>query len=515
MLRQLAFLVSLAVFITASSSVLAQSKHSDPLHELSLTKANELLNSGKLTSVELVNYYLSRIAKYDKNGLTINAVAQINKQALAIAKQLDEERKQGKSRGPLHGIPVMLKDNIDTHDGMANTAGSIALKDNFPKDDAFIVQRLRKAGAIILGKTNLSEWANFRSTRSSSGWSGLWGQSKNPYDITKSTCGSSAGSGAAVSANLTLLAIGTETDGSITCPSSINGIVGIKPSLGTVSRDGIIPISHSQDTAGPMAKTVTDAVLLLDAINGFDANDPAPIKATQYLAKHLKLDGLKGKRIGVVRNLMGYDKDLDAVFEQSLLALKKQGAIIVDNTDIPNREAAGGHEYTVLLYEFKHGLNHYFKAANSPLTLEKLIAFNQQHKQQEMPHFGQEIFMQAQSKGALTDKAYLQAQREAKRLMGKDGIDAVLAKHNLDLLIAPSNQPAWKIDWKNGDNYKGAASSPAAIAGYPHITVPMGFVGKLPVGISFFGANLSEATLIEAAYGFEQATMNRKPPALD
>lgn len=514
MLRQLAFFVSLAVLITTSSSVFSQKTSAHQLHELSITKANELLNSGQLTSVELVNYYLSRINNYDKNGLTINSVAQVNKQALAIAKQLDEERSQGYVRGPLHGIPVMLKDNIDTHDGMANTGGSIALKNNFPKDDAFLVAKLRKAGAIILGKTNLSEWANFRSTTSSSGWSGLWGQTKNPYDITKSTCGSSAGSGAAVSANFTLLAIGTETDGSITCPSSINGIVGIKPSLGTVSRDGIIPISHSQDTAGPMAKTVTDAVLLLTAMNGFDKNDPAPIKATKNLAKHLKLDGLKGKRIGVVRNLMGYDKGLDSVFEQSLITMKKQGAIIVDNTNIPNREAAGGHEFTVLLYEFKHGLNRYLKDANSPLTLEKLIAFNQQYKQQEMPHFGQEIFELAQAKGDLTDKAYLDAQREAKRLMGRDGIDAVLATHHLDLLIAPSNQPAWKIDWKNGDDYKGAASSPAAIAGYPHITVPMGFVGKLPVGMSFFGANLSEAILVEAAYGFEQATKKRKPPTL-
>ena len=327
-------IITLIIFTLATNVVTAKTQ-SKQLHELTIYQANKLLNKGELTSVELVKHYLKQIEKYDQNGPKINSVPQINKQALTIAKQLDDERQKGNIRGSPHGIPVVLKDNIDTADGMPNTAGSIALKDNFPTQDAHIVKKLRDAGAIILGKANLSEWANFRGVRSSSGWSGLWGQTKNPFNTAKSTCGSSAGSGAAVSSNFSLLAVGTETDGSIVCPSALTGIVGIKPSLGTVSRHGIIPIAHSQDTAGPMARTVTDAVILLSALQSYDKKDPAPVKYDGDLLKHLKTNGLKGKRIGIVRNLMGYDKALDAKFEATLTILKQQGAMIVDNISIP------------------------------------------------------------------------------------------------------------------------------------------------------------------------------------
>ncbi len=505
-------IISLITFALVTNVVVAKTQ-SKQLHELTIHQANKLLNKGELTSVDLVNHYLKQIEKYDQNGPKINSVPQINKQALIIAKQLDDERRSGNIRGPLHGIPVVLKDNIDTADGMPNTAGSLALKDNFPTQDAHIVKKLRDAGAIILGKANLSEWANFRGLKSSSGWSGLWGQTKNPYNTTKSTCGSSAGSGAAVSSNFSMLAVGTETDGSIVCPSALTGIVGIKPSLGTVSRHGIIPIAHSQDTAGPMARTVTDAVILLNALQSYDKKDPAPVKYDDDLLNHLKTNGLKGKRIGVVRNLMGYDKALDTKFEENLTILKQQGAIIVDNIAIPNLKKAGEHEFTILLTEFKDEINKYLLNTKTNLTLEKLITFNKKHKTEEMPHFGQELFEYAQDMPPITDEKYLTALKEAKRMMGPDGIDYVLNKHHLDLLIAPTNQPAWDIDWENGDNYAGSASSPAAISGYPHITVPMGQVNGMPVGISFFGAFLSEGTLVESAYAFEQATRHRKAPS--
>ncbi|WP_416306382.1 amidase [Neptunicella sp. SCSIO 80796] len=486
------------------------------LEELSIKQAQQLFKSGDLTSQQLVSFYLDRIDSLDQNGVRLNSVVQLNDNALAQAKQLDKERQNNIVRGPLHGIPVLLKDNIDTADGMANTAGSLALKNNYPAEDAFVVKQLRKAGAIILGKTNLSEWANFRSSHSSSGWSGLYGQTKNPYDPTRSPCGSSSGSGVAVAANLTLLAVGTETDGSVTCPSSLNGIVGIKPSLGTVSRSGIIPIAHSQDTAGPMARTVEDAVYLLASMVGVDSKDKQAQKIDVDFTSHLKLDGLKGKRIGIVRQLMGYQPDVDDLFEQAVEVLKQQGAIIVDEVKLGDSSEWGAAEYEVLLYEFKTDLNQYLSttAENLPKSLQALIDFNNQHQQQEMPFFRQEIFLQAQDKGPLSDKLYKDSLAKAKRLTGSQGIDAALQKHDLDLLIAPSNQPAWKTDWINGDHYTGAASSPAAISGYPHVTVPMGQVHGLPVGLSFFAGMLSEGTLIEAAYGFEQATQHRKPPEL-
>lgn len=484
------------------------------LEELTIKQAQALMSEGKLTSESLVNHYLTLIAKHDKNGVQLQSIAQINPNALTQAKQRDIERKEGNILGSLHGIPVLLKDNIDTVDHMANTAGSSLLMQHFPKHDAFLVKRLKQAGAIILGKTNLSQWANFRSTRSSSGWSALWGQAKNPYDINRSPCGSSSGSGVAVAANLTLVAIGTETDGSVTCPSSVNGIVGIKPTLGTVSRHGIIPIAHSQDTAGPMARTVTDAVVLLDALNAIDSNDSAAIKSAPNLVDHLITDGLKGKRIGVVRNLMGYHSDVDKLFDQQINVLKKQGAIIVDNANMPNIDKIGSHEFNVLLYEFKHGLNQYFKKSDIQLTLKSVIEKNQHSAQVEMPYFGQELFHMAQAKGDLSEQEYKTALIQAKLLAGEQGIDAVMNEYQLDVLIAPSTQPAWSIDWINGDHYLGAASTPAAVAGYPHITVPMGFIHHLPVGMSFFGRHLSEPILVEAAFAYEQASKARKPPKL-
>ncbi|MDN4501856.1 amidase [Alteromonadaceae bacterium BrNp21-10] len=486
------------------------------LHELSISKTQEKLSEGSLTSEALVKYYLQRIELFDNNSPFLNSVGQINIRAIAEAQALDKERKEHGSRGPMHGIPVLLKDNIDTGDGMANTAGSLALKDNKPKYDAFLVSQLRKAGAIILGKSNLSEWANFRSTRSSSGWSGMYGQSKNPYDVTRSPCGSSSGSGIAVAADLTMVAVGTETDGSVTCPSAVNGIVGIKPTLGTVSRSGIIPIAHSQDTAGPMARNVTDAVILLQAMTAVDPKDSAATVSQSDYLSHLKTQGLKGKRIGIARDFMGYHEQVDAVFMQAVEALKAQGAVIVDDIKFSGAKEWGDAEFAVLLYEFKADLNQYLAntAEGLPKSLADLIDFNLQHVQQEMPYFAQELFFMAQEKGPLTDQEYLDALAKSKSLTQEKGIDALLAEHKLDLLIAPTNQPAWKTDHVNGDHYLGSATSAAAISGYPHITVPMGYVQGLPVGLSFFGAKLAEGTLIEAAFSYEQATQHRHPPVL-
>ena len=475
---------------------------------------HQQMKDGTLTSEVLVQFYLARIDNIDKNNATLNAVSQLNKQALVQAKSLDARFKKSGFVGPLHGIPVLLKDNIDTLDGMANTAGSYALANNYPKNNAFFVEQLKEAGAIILGKTNLSEWANFRSTSSSSGWSGLNGQTLNPYDLTTSPCGSSSGSGVAIAANLATVAVGTETDGSVTCPSAINGIVGIKPTLGTVSRSGIIPIAHSQDTAGPMARTVTDAVILLSAMVAVDTQDPdATPSAIDYLS-HLKRDGLAGKRIGVVRNLTGYHKKLDAKFEQAIETMKAQGAIIIDKTNFEGMDKWGEAEFTVLLYEFKTDLNKYLAttAKGLPKSLADIIEFNQQNKSVEMPFFDQEIMIMANEKGPLTDKDYKEALASAKAMTQAQGIDSLIKQHNLDLLIAPTTGPAWKIDHINGDHYLGAASSAAAISGYPHITVPMGFVHHLPVGISFIGGKLQEGKLIEAAFSYEQATQHRKQP---
>ncbi|GLX79265.1 amidase [Thalassotalea insulae] len=485
--------------------------------QATITELHQKMKAGELTSEALVKYYLTRIEKYDRNGKKLNSVSQINKQALAQAKALDQKLKASGLVGPLHGIPVVLKDNIDTTDGMSNTAGSYALAKNFPQDDAFVVQQLKKAGAIILGKTNLSEWANFRSTASSSGWSALYGQTKNPYDTSTSPCGSSSGSGVAIAANLATIALGTETDGSVTCPSALNGIVGIKPTLGTVSRDGIIPIAHSQDTAGPMARNVTDAVILLSAMVAEDETDPNVTHSNIDYLSHLKIDGLKGKRIGIARDLMGYHQGLDKVFEQNLEILKAQGAVIIDNLTFESMSQWDEAEFTVLLYEFKHDLAQYLSqtAPGLPKTLADVMSFNEKHAEQEMPYFQQEIMEMAQAKGELTDKEYTEALAQAKTLTQAQGIDKLLKEHQLDMIIAPTTGPAWKIDLVNGDHYLGAASSAAAISGYPHITVPMGYVHGLPVGLSFFSGKLKEDVLIEAAYSFEQATLYRKPPKLD
>jgi Asp-tRNA(Asn)/Glu-tRNA(Gln) amidotransferase A subunit family amidase len=505
------FYIFLVFVIYYSSSLFAHN-----IDELSIQEIHQQMQQGKLTSEQLVKFYLNRIETFDKNGAKLNAIAQINKNALKHAKALDSKFKATGLTGSLHGIPVLLKDNIDTTDGMANTAGSHALKSNYPKDNAFFVQQLIKAGAIILGKTNLSEWANFRSTSASSGWSGLWGQTNNPYDVTTSPCGSSSGSGVAVAANLATIAVGTETDGSVTCPSAINGIVGIKPTLGTVSRDGIIPIAHSQDTAGPMARNVTDAVILLNAMVAVDKNDSGTTSSNINYLLHLKRDGLQGKRIGIARNFMGYHKKTDRVFEQAIVDLKAQGAIIVENTNFDNSNQWGESEFEVLLYEFKHGLNKYLSntAQGLPKSLAELITFNKQHVDVEMPYFEQEIFEMAEGKGELTEKSYLDALAQAKLATQKNGIDAVMEKYSLDLIVAPTTAPAWKTDWINGDHYLGASSSAAAISGYPHITVPMGYVQGLPVGLSLFSGKLQEGVLIEAAYSYEQATKHRQAPKL-
>lgn len=469
-----------------------------------------------LTSEALVKFYLQRINTFDRQGKGLNAIAQLNEQAIEQAKALDEYFKKNGFKGDLHGIPVLLKDNIDTLDGMANTAGSIALANNYPKDEAFLVTQLKASGAIILGKTNLSEWANFRSTKASSGWSTLYGQSKNPYDRTISPCGSSSGSAIAAAANFATITIGTETDGSITCPAAMNGIVGIKPTVGTVSRDGIIPIAHSQDTAGPMAKNVTDAVILLSSMVKSDETDSGTVNSSINYQAHLKANGLQGKRIGIARNLMGYHQALDDMFNNAVQTLKKQGAIIIDNINFEHGQEVGAAEFEVLLYEFKDGLNNYLAntASGIPKSLEQLIAYNKKHADIAMPHFAQELFLMAQSKGALTDLQYKKARSRAQELSQNLGIDALLTQHKLDLIIAPTTSPGWKIDWQKGDRHLGGASSPAAVAGYPHITLPMGYINGLPVGISMFSGKLQDGVLIEAAYSYEQATMHRVAPKL-
>ena len=485
-------------------------------NEKSISELQEMMKSGELTSEELVISYLDRIKQIDKSGPVINSVIETNQDALAIARQLDEERKAGKIRGPLHGIPIMVKDNFDTADKMMTTAGSLALEGNFAEHDAFVIKKLRDAGAVIMGKTNLSEWANFRSTRSSSGWSGRGGQTHNPYVIDRSPCGSSSGSGAAVAANLCVAALGTETDGSVVCPSGHNGIVGIKPTLGLVSRSGIIPIAHSQDTAGPMARSVKDAALLLSAIVGQDEADNITMnnknQAINY-ADNLDKNALKGARIGVVRKMFGFHSEVDKIMEQAIEDLKQVGAELVD-VELKNQNQYDSEEFEVLLYEFKHDLNKYLTQCKFPIvkSLDDVIRFNERYKDLEMPWFDQEIMHMANEKGDLTDQAYLDALSKCKELAGKKGIDATLQKHNLDVLIAPTNGPAWSIDLVNGDHYGGGSSQPAAVSGYPNITVPAGFVHSLPIGISFFSEAFSEQKLIRYAYAYEQATKHRKAP---
>ena len=468
-----------------------------------------------MSSHSLTQAYLDRIAAVDDAGPMLNAVIETNPDALKDADALDAERKTGNLRGPLHGIPVLLKDNIDAMP-MVNSAGSLALANHHPKTDAFLVRRLRDAGAVILGKTNLSEWANFRSSRSASGWSGRGGQTKNPYALDRNPCGSSAGTGTAIAANLASVGIGTETDGSIICPSAVAGLVGIKPTVGLVSRSGIIPISQSQDTAGPMARTVADAAALLTVIAAADPADVASAERTSSdgidYSAHLNADALKGARIGVLRKLMGYQPDVDASMARAIAALKAAGATVVD-AEIPTAGQWDDAEYQVLLYEFKDGVEAYLAASDAPIkTLEGLIAFNKANVTTEMPYFGQEIFEQANAKGPLTDAAYITARDTARKLAGPDGIMVALKKQNLDALVAPSMSPAWPTDLINADHFTGAGYGAAAVARTPSITVPMGDSHGLPLGITFMGPAWSEARLIELGYAFEQATKARKTP---
>ena len=494
------------------------------LDELSIAQLQQRMESGQETARSIAQKYIARIDAIDRSGPALRSVLQVNPDALTIADALDAERKSGRVRGPLHGIPVLLKDNIATADKMMTTAGSLALASVKPPSDAFVVARLREAGAVILGKTNLSEWANFRSTHSSSGWSGRGGQTKNPYALDRTPSGSSSGSGAAVAANLAAAAVGTETDGSIVSPSTNNSLVGIKPTLGLISRTGIVPIAHSQDTAGPMARTVADAAALLTAMAGVDATDSATGAAARPAAadytRVLDANGLNGARIGVVRNkLFGYSAAADRAADAAIAAMKQQGAVIVDPANIPTLGSFGDGEFEVLLYEFKADLNKYLAwlGAASPVhSLAEVIAFNDAHKDQEMPFFGQEIMAMAEKKGPLTTPAYRSALARNHRQSRQLGIDQVITKYNLDALVAPTGAPPSPIDLVNGDGSIANADAPStvtSVAGYPHITVPAGYERGLPVGISFFGRAWSEATLIKLAFAYEQATKHRKPPA--
>lgn len=488
------------------------------LEEMGVADLSAGLGSGRFSAVGLAEAYLERIEQLDGH---LRSVIEVNPQARELAEHSDRERKAGRVRGPLHGIPVLIKDNIATADRMETTAGSLALVGHRPTHDAFVVTRLREAGAVILGKTNLSEWANLRSSQSSSGWSGRGGQCRNPYALDRSPCGSSSGTGAAISANLAAVGVGTETDGSITCPSHICGLVGIKPTVGLVSRTGIIPISASQDTAGPMCRTVADAAVLLGALAGEDPRDPATAalltKRRVDLTSCLDASGLRGARLGVARKrFFGYSPEADRVVDEALGALARLGAVLVDPADVPNADDYDDAEYEVLLYEFRAGLEGYLSGLpeGSPRTLQDLITFNQQHPDTEMPYFGQEIFLQAQKKGPLTADAYRKAREKCIKLSRRKGLDEVLDEHKLDALVAPTGGPAWTIDLVNGDHYLGSFSQPAAVAGYPHVTVPAGFAFGLPVGLSFVGRAWSEPVLVRLAFAFEQATRHRRPPRL-
>jgi amidase len=489
------------------------------LDEMTISDLQEGMKSGRFTARSLVEKYSARIDEIDKHGPSINSVLEMNPDALSIADALDQERKSKGPRGPLHGIPVLIKDNIDTADRMMTTAGSLALVGSKPPRDSFVAERLRAAGAVILGKTNLSEWANIRSSHSTSGWSGRGGLTKNPYALDRNPCGSSSGSGAGVSANLCAAAIGTETDGSIVCPSSSNGIAGIKPSVGLVSRGGIIPISHSQDGAGPMCRTVRDAAILLGALTGIDPRDPATNASqgksfTDY-AQFCNPSGLKGARIGVARKYFGFNDAVDVLMEQSLDVMKKQGATLIDPADVETLGKFDESELLVFMYELKADLNAYLAdlGPNSPVkTLKEIIDFNDRNREKEMPYFGQDLFLKAEAKGPLTEKAYLDSLEKNHQLARIEGIDATMDKYHLDAMVAPTGGPAWITDLVNGDHVAGGSSNAAAVAGYPNINVTAGFISGLPVGISFFGRAWSEPTLIRLAFAFEQATKARQSP---
>jgi amidase len=486
--------------------------------EATISDLQARMKSGEISAQSLTQAYLERINAVDKSGVGLNSVIELNPDAISIAEALDKERKEKGPRGPMHGIPVLIKDNIETSDRMQTTAGSLALVGSKPAQDSGVARKLREAGAVILGKTNLSEWANIRSSHSTSGWSGRGGLTKNPYALDRNACGSSSGSGAATSANLCTVAVGSETDGSIVCPSSANGIVGIKPTLGLISRSGIIPIAHSQDTAGPMARTVRDAAILLGALAGSDPRDKFTAEANAKMQKDytqfLDAGGLKGARLGIARKYFGFSDAVDAYMNHVIDEMKAAGAVIVDPADLETHGKFDETELLVLMYELKADLNAYLATRSDAQvkSLADVIAFNEKNRDKEMPYFAQDLFVKAQEKGPLTDKEYIAALAANHELAREKGIDAVMNKFHLDALVAPTGGPAWITDLANGDHAVGGSSNAAAVAGYPNINVPAGFVFGLPVGISFFGRAWSEPTLLKIAYGFERLVNARKPP---
>jgi amidase len=489
------------------------------LAEITVPELDAAFEAGRWSARQVTELYLSRIEAVDRSGPRINAVIEVNPDAIAIAETLDRERRNGRIRGPLHGVPILIKDNIDTADRMQTTAGSLALEGSIATTDAFIVARLRAAGAVILGKTNLSEWANFRSNSSTSGWSGRGGQTRNPYVLDRNPCGSSSGSGAAGAANLAALTIGTETDGSIVCPASANGLVGLKPTVGLWSRSGIIPISHTQDTAGPMCRSVTDAAILLGALTGVDPRDPTTAasagKAETDYRRFLGPSGLRGARLGVVRKHLDVSAKTEAVYQEALAARRSAGAILVDPVDFADPETLSAAEHVVLVTEFKAGVEAYLATVGSRIshrTIADLIGFNQANRDRELPHFGQETFELAAKAGSLRSPKYRAALATCRRLARAEGLDRRLAVGRLDALVAVTAGPAWPIDWVNGDRFTGGSSTWAAVAGYPSLTVPMGNIAGLPVGISFMGRPWSEGRLIQLAHGFEQTTKARFAP---
>jgi amidase len=503
---------------TAGEAQNAPSVKPFELDEITIADLQDGMKSGKFTSRSLVEKYLVRIEEVDKQGPNLNSIIELNPDAPSIADALDQERKARGPRGPLHGVPVLFKDNIATADRMMTTAGSLALVGAKMPKNSFVAQKLRTAGAVILGKTNLSEWANIRSSHSTSGWSGRGGLTKNPYALDRNACGSSSGTGAGISANLAAIGIGTETDGSIVCPSSSSGLAGIKPTVGLVSRAGIIPVAHSQDTAGPMCRTVRDAAILLSALTGADPDDEATTASagragTDY-AQYCDSNGLKGARIGVARKYFGFSDTVNALMEQALDTMKKQGATLVDPADIETFGKFDDTELLVLLYELKADLNAYLaRLSGAPVrTLKEVIDFNERNREKEMPYFGQDLFLKAEAKGSLTEKEYLDALAKNHQLARTEGIDALMDKHQLDAIVAPTGGPAWLTDLVNGDHSTGGSSNAAAVAGYPNINVTAGFLFGLPVGISFFGRAWSEPKLIKLAYSFEQATKARQAP---
>jgi len=490
------------------------------LRELTIAELQQGMESGRFTAQSLVQQYFDQIEAIDRAGPSLRSVIEVNPDAIALASELDAERRATGARGPLHGIPVLIKDNIDTADKMATTAGSLALAGAQPTEDAFVVKRLRQAGAVILGKTNLSEWANIRCTHSTSGWSGRGGLTRNPYALDRNPCGSSSGSGAAVAASLCAVAVGTETDGSIVCPSSVCGVVGVKPTVGLVSRTGVIPISHSQDTPGPMARTVRDAAILLSVLAGTDPQDPATAESGgNALADYtncLDAGGLAGARIGVARNYFDFQEAVESLMRLALDAIARAGAALVDTTELSVVDQCQGAETTVLQYELKADMAAYLArlGPDAPVkTLSDIIEFNDRHAEQEMPYFGQDFFLKAVKKGPLTDYAYQEALAKCRRLSRSEGIDAVMDRHELQAFVAPTIGPACVSDLINGDRWLGGSTTPAAVSGYPSITVPAGYVFGLPVGLSFFGRAWSEPILLKFAYAFEQATKFRQPPA--